>query len=69
MSKTTINVRVPGWTLIGSVLTTIIGQTIHSSFWWGIIDFFFWPIVWVKWLICKDVNLSLIKEAFSWFLG
>jgi len=53
--------------LIGAVCTTIIGQTIHSSFWWGIVDFFCWPLVWVKWLICRDVTMSIIKDAFSWF--
>lgn len=54
--------------LIFATCTAIIGQVIHGSFWWGIIDFFFSPLVWIKWLICKDVTLSIIKEAFNWFL-
>lgn len=66
--KVNIGCQVPGLGLIGCVCTAIIGQTIHGSFWWGIVDFFFWPIVWVKWLICRDVNLTIIKDAFSWFL-
>jgi hypothetical protein len=72
MSKTkkgiNISFKVPGIGIIGAICTTIIGQTIHSSFWWGIVDFLLWPLVWVKWLICKDVNMSIIKDAFSWFL-
>ena len=63
-----VGCRVPILGLIGCICTTIIGQTIHGSFWWGIVDFFFWPLVWIKWLICKDVTLSIIKESFNWFL-
>ena len=35
---------------------------------WSFIDFFLWPFVWLKWLVCHDVNLTIIKEAFAWFL-
>jgi len=48
--------------------TAVIGYHIHSSIFWAIIDFIFWPIVWIKWVICHDVTLSIIKDAFSWFL-
>lgn len=54
--------------LIASTCTAMIGQTIHGSLWWGIVDFFFFPLVWIKWLICRDVNLTIIKESFNWFL-
>ncbi len=63
-----IGCQLPSLGLVGSVLTTIIGQSIHGSFIWGVIDFIFWPLVWAKWLICKDVNMEIIKEAFSWFI-
>lgn len=63
-----ISLKVPGIGILGSIFTTIIGQTIHNSFWWGFVDFLFWPLVWIKWLICKDVNITIIKEAFNWFL-
>lgn len=69
MSKKKVNIgcQIPGVGLIGAICTTMIGQTIHNSFWWGFIDFLFWPLVWVKWLIYQDVTLSIIKESFSWF--
>lgn len=65
--ETNIGCQIPGLGLIGAAGTAIIGQTIHGT-WWGIVDFFFWPLVWVKWLIYKDVNMSIIKESFNWFL-
>lgn len=53
--------------LVASIITAVIGQTIHSSFLWGIVDFFLWPLVWIKWLLFGDINLSIIKESFDWF--
>jgi hypothetical protein len=32
------------------------------------LDFIFWPIAWCKWLICQQVNLTIIKATFSFFL-
>lgn len=55
-------------TIIFSLPTAMIGYQIHSSTFWAIMDFIFWPIVWVKWFIFHEVTLSIIKEAFSWFL-
>lgn len=51
-----------------SFLTSMIGYQIHNSIFWAIMNFIFWPISWIKWIICHDVNLSIIKETFSWFL-
>lgn len=48
--------------------TAIIGYSIHKSIFWAFVDFFFAPFVWIKWLLCKDVNLEIIKKAFDWFL-
>jgi hypothetical protein len=48
--------------------TAMIGYQIHGSLFWSIIDFIFTPIVWCKWLIMHQVNLSIIKETFSFFL-
>jgi hypothetical protein len=50
-----------------SIMTAMIGYTIHKSIFWSIIDFVFTPIVWIKWLICHDVTLSIIKQTFAWF--
>jgi len=51
-----------------SLATAIIGYEIHSSIFWSIIDFFFWPFAWIKWAIFHEVNVSIIKSAFEFFL-
>lgn len=51
-----------------SLATAIIGHEIHGSIFWSIIDFFFWPLAWIKWAICQEVNVSIIKSAFEFFL-
>jgi hypothetical protein len=52
---------------IACVLTAMIGYTIHGSLFWSIVDFFFAPFAWIKWLVCQEVTLSIIKETFTWF--
>ena len=54
--------------LILAVATAMIGYTIHSSIFWAIMDFFFMPFAWIKWLVFQEVNLTIIKETFSFFL-
>ncbi len=54
--------------LIVGVLTAIIAKQINNSIFWVVVDLFFWPFAWIKWLICHDVNLTIIKAAFAWFL-
>jgi len=49
------------------ILTAMIGYTIHKSIGWAIVDFFFCPIAWAKWLICHEVTLTVIKSTFTWF--
>lgn len=45
---------------------------IHNGSWcphvWAFVDFFIWPLAWVKWILCHDVNLSIIKEALGWIV-
>lgn len=55
--------------LIIAVCTAMIGHTIHHSIGWSIVDFFFWPIAWAKWLICHEVSMSIIKQTFSFFFS
>jgi len=50
-----------------SILTAMVGYTIHGSIFWSIIDFFFTPIAIIKWLICHEITLTVIKETFNWF--
>lgn len=52
-----------------AIATAIIGHHIHGSFFWSIVDFLFWPIAWIKWLICQEVSISIIKESFAFFLS
>ena len=47
--------------------TSMIGYTIHGSIFWSIMDWVFMPIAWGKWLILQEVNLSIIKDTFSFF--
>ena len=48
--------------------TAMIGYAIHHSIGWAIMDFIFWPIAWCKWLIMQEVNISIIKQTFDFFL-
>jgi len=54
------------WCVV-SLLTAIIGHEIHGSTFWAVMDFFFMPLAWLKWVICQEVNISIIKESFAWF--
>jgi len=54
--------------LILAIATAMIGYTIHNSIFWSIVDFFFMPIAWIKWMICQEVNMTIIKETFAFFL-
>ena len=54
--------------LLFDLATAMIAYTMHNSLFWSIIDFIFSPIVWFKWLIMHQVNVSIIKETFSFFL-
>jgi hypothetical protein len=55
------------------LLTGIIGYNVNvrlgSSIplFWACMDFLFSPIAWSKWLICQDINITIIKESFSFF--
>lgn len=52
-----------------SICTAMIGYTIHGSLFWSIVDFIFTPLVWIKWIICKEVTLSIITKTFEWFFN
>lgn len=51
-----------------AIFTCIIGYHIHGSVFWAIVDWIFWPFAWAKWLLCEEVSISVIKEAFAFFL-
>jgi len=54
--------------LLFGIVTSVVGYAIHHSVVWAIVDYFFAPFAWAKWLICHEVSISLIQEAFSSFL-
>lgn len=54
---------------IFAVATAMIGYHIHHSIFWSIMDFFFSPFAWCKWMIMKQVSLSIIKSTFAFFLS
>lgn len=51
-----------------AVTTAMVGHVIHHSVFWSVVDFFFWPLAWLKWLIYHQVCISVIKTAFAFFL-
>ena len=54
---------------IVGVATAMVGYTMHSSLFWSIMDFIFTPITWAKWLVCHEVNISIIKKSFEFFFN
>jgi hypothetical protein len=50
------------------LLTAMIGYYKHGSIFWTIIDFIFAPLVWCKWLLFHQINISIIKNALGFFL-
>lgn len=50
-----------------AVIVSMLGYTIHNSLLWAIVDFIFWPLVLIKWLICHELTLPIIKQTFTWF--
>ena len=66
-SKNGCTVNLGGGALLFGLPTAMIGYHIHGSVFWAIMDFFFWAFAWLKWIICQEVNVSIIKATFSWF--
>lgn len=55
-----------GYTIF-SLATAVVGMQIHNSVFWAIVDFFFAPFVWLKWLIYHEVTMSIIVKSFEFF--
>jgi hypothetical protein len=46
----------------------VVGYNLNNhSLFWGIVDALFYPIAVIKWLICGELSMSLIKESFPFF--
>ena len=50
------------------LFTAMVGHTIHGSLGWSIINGILAPLTWCKWLILHEVNLTIIKDTFEFFL-
>ncbi len=55
--------------LIFCVLTGMVAHRLYHDVLISIISGIFWPIAWIKWLICHEVTLSVLKYTFNWFLN
>ena len=53
--------------MVFCTMVAMVGYTIHGSIFWSIVDFFFSTIALIKWLICHEITLDIIKETFTWF--
>ncbi|MEZ0485436.1 hypothetical protein [Fibrella aquatica] len=49
--------------------TALIGFQIHHSLFWAIVNLFFAPLSWLKWLLCHEVTVSIICDSFRWFFA
>ena len=54
---------------IFAVCTGVIGYTMHNSLFYAICDVLFAPIVWVKWLILKQITIAIIVESFKFLFN
>jgi hypothetical protein len=48
-------------------ITAMVGKNMHGSSFWAVVDFFIWPLVWLKWFAYQEVNMTLIFTSFNWF--
>jgi hypothetical protein len=55
--------------IIMATITSMIGYHIHQSLFWAIVDWCFFPLAWIKWLICEEVSMKIIRETFSFFFN
>ena len=53
--------------LVFAIFTAKIGLAIHDSIFWAVMDFFFSPFAWLKWILCEQVNMTVIRQAFAFF--
>lgn len=51
-----------------ALATAMVGHHIHGGLFWTLVDFFFAPLAWAKWLVFHQVNVSIIRSTFAFFL-
>lgn len=50
------------------VTTGMVAWTINHSVLWALLDALFFPVAWAKWLICHDVNMTVLHRTFDFLL-
>ena len=58
------------YSCIIALIVGMMGYTLNdNSLFWGIVDGIFYPIVLIKWIICEELTLTLIKQTFPFFFN
>jgi len=68
MANREVSFRMPAINWLIGLVIAMIGYTIHNSIFWAIMDYIFWPFAIIKWVIFQEINLTIIKQTFDWFL-
>lgn len=55
--------------LLFNTATAMVGYTIHDSIIWSIVDFIFSPIALIKWIVCHELTVTVLKTTFSFILA
>jgi hypothetical protein len=55
--------------MIIGTFTSMVGYHIHHSIFFAVMDWIFFPLVWIKWFIYHEVTLNIIKETFAFFFN
>jgi hypothetical protein len=50
------------------VATAMIGHTIHGGWFWTAMDYLFAPIALAKWLVCHQLNMTVLRATFGFLL-
>lgn len=51
-----------------AIATGMIAYRLYHGVLTAIILAIFWPITCIKWLICQEVTLTVLKATFGWFM-
>jgi len=54
------------------IFTAVVGYQVNINtdypVFWAVVDFIFYPVTWLYWLITQKVSVKIIHDAFSFFL-
>jgi hypothetical protein len=59
----------PGWLqIVMAIAAAMVSYNLYEDLFLAIICFFFWPFAFIKWLICREISLSVLRNTFLPFL-